>query len=272
MAAGQLSRIAICENADLTVLRHDGGALLNLKHGDIVPGAIVTIPSCRSATPQPPLSYDLAFNKGALSVGVGTPGPHTSRGSDDTLRLNVELGRLWQPLELDVNLNRQVICPACQGKAGKDDDLLTCPMCHSTGTVSRNSSLGIMHKPHNTGATSPQQIHLNNCPVCDGHGKVVKHGHQCSVCKGARVVQTTSKARVKFPAGVEHGDDYTLRGMGSEKPFQTAGDIKLIVNLVLPDGWGRDGPHLFYKANITLAVSCTRCAEYSRCLADCAVN
>ncbi len=70
---------------------------------------------------------------------------------------------------------------------------------------------------------------LRRCRECEG--SVFGTGRRCARCDGRGVERRTSTVRVKIPAGVEHGHQLRLRGLGDEHPAGTPGDLTLDVRI-----------------------------------------
>ena len=88
-----------------------------------------------------------------------------------------------------------VQCDQCGGTGAKSpEDIQTCDVCHGTGYVNINRSIG------GFGMFRTRQP----CPKCGGTGKIIKR--KCDKCHGTGKVKERVTFEVEIPAGVDNGD------------------------------------------------------------------
>lgn len=229
LAEGQSRMISMCQNKPFRVAAKDESTMVAATATGTRQIKVHIVRPCRSQVPQPPLTFLTDFGNGEVTINIGTPGRNPSRGGDSHMNFNIDLGALWKPVNSKVRLQRQRLCPVCAGKAGPDEHRHQCPMCLGSGLIIAESNVSAHESfctfedltVHGRTECPMRQTRTRTCPRCDGHGEVVRPGHQCTVCKGKRVVGTTNQMPVKFKAGAAERSQVTLKGMGNEKPFQT---------------------------------------------------
>lgn len=111
------------------------------------------------------------------------------KGKDMAHALKVSLEDLYRGKVSKLALQKQIICPRCDGKGGKDGASKTCQSCSGRGIKIIMRQIGPMI----------QQLQ-QTCPDCNGEGEVIKEKDRCKNCNGKKVVQ---ERKVGFTAGSE---------------------------------------------------------------------
>ena len=94
-------------------------------------------------------------------------------------------------------------CPDCDGSgAVKGTYPITCTKCGGRGTIttSQRTMFGVMQQQ-------------TTCPDCGGRGKTVPT--PCPNCKGKGFIRINKKVEVNIPAGIDDGQQLTVRGQGN---------------------------------------------------------
>ena len=160
----------------------------------------------------------------------------------ETLRanLNITFEEAAFGCEKEINLNRTEPCDACQGSGcepGTTAD--TCPDCHGSGTVrvQQRTPLGVMAS-------------TTTCSRCRGTGKIIHT--PCKACNGAGSVKKTKRITVTIPAGIDDGQEVSLRGQGNAgKNGGPAGDLLVGVHVKPHPQFQRDGTTVLYEQPVT---------------------
>ena len=144
--------------------------------------------------------------------------------------------------EKSVTLERSEQCPTCKGNGcapGTTPEI--CPDCHGTGTVQ-------------TRRQTPMGVFASNgpCRKCGGTGRLI---HQpCPDCRGTGAVRKRKTITVNIPAGIDHGQTISLRGLGNAgRNGGPAGDLLITVMVQPHELFRRDGVDVFCEAPITFA-------------------
>ena len=124
----------------------------------------IPIHDCRPLVAPKPLQFVQSFSAGKLELKYGrpgtclvinwlpseprassyyfSPGPHRSVGSPQVYTVNVHLGALFAPLSKSISIDRQVLCPVCQGSGARHASKLhTCHACNGTGMATQSHAL-----------------------------------------------------------------------------------------------------------------------------------
>jgi len=128
--------------------------------------------------------------------GRGRRGP--ARGSD--LRLDLQLSfaeAVWGTTK-EVEVPRRVACETCKGSGAKPGTTPeTCRTCNGKGQVVHAQGFFMIQ---------------TTCPHCRGEGRVVKE--RCTDCRGAGLIEKSSKLSITVPSGIDDGQTLRLSGKG----------------------------------------------------------
>lgn len=162
------------------------------------------------------------------------------RGRDIGLTLSLSFEEAALGCQKDISIPHLETCESCAGsgaKKGTTPD--ACATCGGSGSVraTERTMLGTM------------QVQ-KTCPHCAGKGKIIKE--PCSDCSGQGRVRKQRKLTVTVPAGINHGQTFTLRGQGDAGlNGGPAGDANITVS-VRPDAvFERDGYDIWCDIPIT---------------------
>ncbi|MCX8075902.1 MAG: DnaJ domain-containing protein [Aquificaceae bacterium] len=149
------------------------------------------------------------------SVWQGIRGaPKPKRGQDIRLKIELTLEEAGFGTEKDIEYDRWVDCPNCEGKGYAGE--LQKEVCHACGGSGRRVS-GMFNFPR-------------PCSVCKGRGYIIKN--LCSVCGGRGRVAKRGMVRVCIPPGSEEGDVLKVSGFGhSGERGGEPGDLYLRVDI-----------------------------------------
>lgn len=140
------------------------------------------------------------------------------KGPNILIDLDVSLEDLYNGREFEAQINKQVICPMCQGTGAENpDDVTTCPSCNGKG---------VRIEKHQLGPGFFQQVQVQ-CEKCGGKGKIVKS--KCKRCSGAKVVNGENNLDVTILKGMPDGHKIEFSMEGDQGPDITAGDVTFVV-------------------------------------------
>lgn len=136
------------------------------------------------------------------------------------LTINVDLESAFKGGKKEIFIERELLCPSCQGTSAENKKLITCPVCHGKGRISQKSRLfgGILFEQNIT------------CQNCHGKGKVPEK--ICSVCKGKGFILNKEKVLIEIPPRFK-AERIRVPNLGNQNLKGETGD--LIINLkVIP--------------------------------------
>jgi molecular chaperone DnaJ len=104
-------------------------------------------------------------------------------------------------------------CPLCEGTGSADEPDPNCPACGGTGRYVRRANDDV------------KTLETERCPVCAPE--------PCEQCGGSGRIEVLRRLRVKFPPGIERGDQLRVAGEGNAGPRDGApGDLLLEVTVI----------------------------------------
>ncbi|MBQ6893752.1 MAG: DnaJ domain-containing protein, partial [Clostridia bacterium] len=127
-----------------------------------------------------------------------------TRGDDVYVRITLTFEEAVRGCKKDITYGRVQKCSDCSGTgAKKGTSAETCKKCGGSGQirVQQRTMLGMMQT-------------MRSCDECRGSGKIIKE--PCTNCRGTGYVKISKTVSVTIPAGVDEGNNISLRGMGNE--------------------------------------------------------
>ncbi|KAJ3385616.1 DnaJ- protein scj1 [Entophlyctis sp. JEL0112] len=168
-------------------------------------------------------------------------GPQERKGPEISIPLRVTLEELFNGEQLEVDVNKQVICPVCRGSGAKNaNDVKTCHSCNGQGIkiVRQQLAPGMFQQMQTT------------CDVCGGKGKIVKS--KCTSCHGHKVKRGSHQISVSVERGMPDGHHIIFENEGDEHPDITSGDIHFVVETLDHPVFTRNGNDLKMSRQISL--------------------
>jgi molecular chaperone DnaJ len=171
-----------------------------------------------------------------MSGGGRSNGPRQGRSLRYDLELTLE--EAAQGKEVNVELGREEICQACQGKGQRDGaDPLICPTCRGQGQVVRSQGFFRM---------------ATTCPDCHGTGRRITD--PCPECRGRGVIYGTRDLTIKVPAGIDHGQRLRMAGEGEAGAAGgPPGDLYVQVHIPDHPVFERQGDDIYRRLDISMA-------------------
>lgn len=167
--------------------------------------------------------------------GGGSAGPQKFRGSDQRVKVRLNLQEIANGVTKKFKLKKYVKCSHCGGTGAEGNATETCPDCHGTGRVVRTqqSFFGMMRSEV-------------ACPRCNGEGKIIKN--KCPHCNGDGVIMGEEVVEVQIPAGVVEGMQLSMRGKGNAgKRNGINGDLLILIEEEKHPTLVRDENDLIYS-------------------------
>uniref|UniRef100_A0A0G4I9I1 J domain-containing protein n=1 Tax=Chromera velia CCMP2878 TaxID=1169474 RepID=A0A0G4I9I1_9ALVE len=143
-------------------------------------------------------------------------------------------------------IQRDRICPDCNGVGGDKEHVTTCDMCNGTGVRIEIRQLGPM-------ITQSQSV----CPKCKGKGKIIPDRYKCKTCGGSGIVKERKVLDCHVDKGAPHGHKVVFSGEADQKPDMVAGDVIVQIQQVEHERFKRKGNDLIMEKEISLVEALT---------------
>lgn len=161
------------------------------------------------------------------------------RGDDVYARITLTFEEAVRGCKKDITYGRVQKCEDCSGTGAKKGTTAdTCKKCGGSGQirVQQRTMLGMMQT-------------MQTCDECRGSGKIIKE--PCTNCRGKGYVKISKTVSVTIPAGVDNGNNISLRGMGNEgRNGGPAGDLIIAVTVKPHEVFERDGSDIYCEVPI----------------------
>ncbi|GFS47339.1 dnaJ homolog subfamily A member 2 [Trichonephila clavipes] len=181
------------------------------------------------------------FGGGLFGMGMGGS-RRRKRGEDTVYPLKVTLEDLYNGKTSKLNLNKTVICKACDGLGGRAGAVNRCASCQGRGIKVSYRQLGPGMVQHMQTA----------CSDCNGEGEVWNERDKCKVCKGKKIVQETKRLEVHVDKGMVDGQKIYFRGDGNQQPGVEPGDVIILLQQLPHERFQRDGCDLYMTHSLAL--------------------
>jgi DnaJ-related protein SCJ1 len=156
----------------------------------------------------------------------------------------VSLEDVYNGKTLQVDMNKQIICPTCRGTGAKDSShIKTCTSCNGQG-------IKIVRQMLAPGMYQQMQV---LCDACGGKGKTIKS--KCTGCDGKKVKRGSSQFSVTVEKGMDTGDEIEFEREADQEPDSTPGDLIFELEVLPHPMYERRGKHLYLTETISLKES-----------------
>jgi molecular chaperone DnaJ len=170
----------------------------------------------------------------------GSGGADQARGADLRYDLEIKLEEAARGVEKEIEIGKTGRCSACGGSGGGPGaHLHTCPTCRGRGQVIASRGFFQVAQP---------------CPRCQGAGEMFDH--PCKVCRGDGRAETTTRIKLKIPAGIEDGSRLRSGGHGEAGVRGAAsGDLYVVIHIREHAVFARDGDDLFCEMPVSFVTA-----------------
>jgi molecular chaperone DnaJ len=167
-------------------------------------------------------------------------GADQARGADLRYDLEIKLEEAARGVEKEIEIGKTGRCSACGGSGGGPGaHLHTCPTCRGRGQVIASRGFFQVAQP---------------CPRCQGAGEMFDH--PCKVCRGDGRAETTTRIKLKIPAGIEDGSRLRSGGHGEAGVRGAAsGDLYVVIHIREHAVFARDGDDLFCEMPVSFVTA-----------------
>lgn len=146
--------------------------------------------------------FDLFMGGGARRGGGGGK----RKGEDVVFPLKITLEDAFNGTSKKLRLTKNVLCPDCRGKGGKDGAESTCRECRGQGVrmVIRQVGPGMIQQMQTT------------CSACRGSGSIIAEKDKCTTCHGEKTTKQKKTLEIFINRGAKHGEKQVFKEEADE--------------------------------------------------------
>ena len=156
----------------------------------------------------------------------------------------MSLEDLYKGKTTKLALTRNVICPKCDGKGGKEGAVRPCGSCQGRGVRVTLRQMGPMI----------QQLQ-QPCDECSGTGEIINHRDKCKNCNARKVISEKKMLEVHIDKGMKGGQTITFSGESDQAPGVTPGDVIIVIEEKPHDRFKRNDNNLMTDVEIDLLTA-----------------
>ena len=173
---------------------------------------------------------------GAFGGGART-GPR--QGEDVAVAVEIDLEQAYRGARVEVTFEAIDRCEHCHGNGAEPGTpITTCDKCGGNGILQ-----AVTRSPFG------QVVRQVACDKCGGEGKIPEQPYE--TCDGRGLVVGHRRLEVDIPAGIADGQRIRLGGRGhAGEHGGPPGDLYVVVQVALGDGWLRDEDDLVTVADL----------------------
>ena len=167
-----------------------------------------------------------------------------TKGKNRVEKLSVCLEDLYSNKEININLNKSVLCSKCNGTGGMySSSIITCKKCDGRGSIIEIKTFG------------PGMISQSSRPCfeCQGKGKTIKDGEICPECNGNKLVNTKKKIKTSLRSNMANGEKIVIPEEANHViGVDVQGDLIIVVEEKPHKTFKRVKNDLYLEKKITL--------------------
>lgn len=182
--------------------------------------------------------FDMFFGMGGGRRGRQGP----PKGKDVVHQLKVSLEDMYNGTVKKLALQKNVICPKCEGYGGKKGSVQNCGSCRGSGMQVRIQQLA---------PGMVQQIQTV-CSDCQGQGERINPKDRCKNCQGRKVTRERKILEVHIDKGMKDGQQIRFGGEGDQEPDHEPGDIIIVLDEKEHEVFKRHGMDLIIRMELEL--------------------
>ncbi len=157
------------------------------------------------------------------------------RGADLEYGLHVDFWQSIRGTQVRLNIMRQETCETCHGTGSSGKNVVVCPECDGTGTVTQMAGAMKFNLP---------------CQRCEGTGRLK---NACPTCRGEGVISRPDSVEVRIPAGVSSGSRLRVAGKGNAGVAGgPPGDLYITIRVEEHPFFKRDGDNIAVQVPLTV--------------------
>lgn len=174
--------------------------------------------------------------------GMREQGPKKARTIHHVHKVSLE--DIYRGKVSKLALQKSVICPACDGRGGKEGAVKPCNGCNGAGMKTMMRQMGPMIQRFQT-----------VCPDCQGEGEIIRDKDRCKRCTGKKTVIERKVLHVHVDKGVKSGHKIDFRGEGDQMPGVLPGDVQFEIEQKPHSRFQRKEDDLFFQTDIDLLTA-----------------
>lgn len=179
---------------------------------------------------------------GMFGGGMRDQGPKKARTIHHVHKVGLE--DIYRGKVSKLALQKSVICPACDGRGGKEGAVKQCSGCGGSGMKTMMRQMGPMIQRFQT-----------VCTDCQGEGEIIRERDRCKRCMGKKTVVERKVLHVHVDRGVKNGHKIEFNGEGDQVPGVLPGDVVFEIEQKPHPRFQRKDDDLFYHAEIDLLTA-----------------
>ena len=156
----------------------------------------------------------------------------------------MSLEDLYKGKTTKLALTRNVICPKCDGKGGKEGAVRPCGSCQGRGVRVTLRQMGPMI----------QQLQ-QPCDECSGSGEIINHRDKCKNCNARKTISEKKMLEVHIDKGMKGGQTITFSGESDQAPGVVPGDVIIVIEEKPHDRFKRTDNNLMTDVEIDLLTA-----------------
>lgn len=170
----------------------------------------------------------------------GRQGRGARRGADLRYNLKVSLEDAYNGKKATIQVPGSQDCDKCNGTGAEGGaQPQNCPTCQGHGKVRAQQGFFTIER---------------TCPTCQGQGQIIKD--PCRNCAGAGQIRKERALNVQVPPGVETGTRIRLAGEGEGGPRGGApGDLYIFIDVAQHPIFERDGVNLYCRIPVPMTTA-----------------
>ncbi|KAI0262964.1 hypothetical protein BC834DRAFT_889876 [Gloeopeniophorella convolvens] len=189
--------------------------------------------------------FSQLFGGGGFFGGGPSSRNQGPRKSKDLIhRVHVSLEDLYKGKTTKLALTRNVICPKCDGKGGKEGAVRSCGSCSGRGVRVTLRQMGPMI----------QQLQ-SPCEDCSGTGEIINHRDKCKTCNARKVVSEKKMLEVHIDKGMKGGQTITFSGESDQAPGVVPGDVVIVIEEKPHERFKRSDNNLVTEVELDLLTA-----------------
>ncbi|XP_073495606.1 dnaJ homolog subfamily A member 1-like [Phyllobates terribilis] len=189
----------------------------------------------------------------SVFLGGGSRGQSRGdrKGKTATHHLVVSLEDLYNGATRRLSLQKNVICPKCQGFGARHGADVQCPKCRGSGMEMHllGQMPGLMHTLQTT------------CSECHGEGECIRSRDRCRDCSGRKVIREKKILTVHIDKGMKNRQKLIFHEEGDQSPGLNPGDIIIILEQREHPVFKRKDHDLVMSMEIGLADALCACRQ-----------
>jgi len=157
------------------------------------------------------------------------------KGTDLEYGLSIDFWQAIRGTQIRLKINRQEVCPTCNGSGARAGANTVCPECNGSGNV--------------TQMAGAMRFSLT-CPKCEGTGRLT---NRCATCHGDGRISNPETVEVRIPPGAQQGSRLRVPGKGNAGTHGApAGDLYITVRVEDHPFFRRDGDDILITVPVRI--------------------